>query len=117
MFLLLTSVFLTSDTRWLPLGWLKFAFWLSAVSQKQNKTKQKDNKISCPPVFSEKKKKKKKSPREVQAWKHLRTFGTTGNIQRKMLPLFLRPLPASPVPPQLLTDIEFGSRELEKGQR
>lgn len=63
MFLLLTSVFLTSDTRWLPLGWLKFAFWLSAVSQKQNKTKQKNNKISCPPVFAEKKK-KKKNPRE-----------------------------------------------------
>lgn len=79
----------------------------------QSETKQKKK---CPLVFA-KKRKKKKALRDLQAWKHLRTLGTTGNIQRKMFPLFLRPLPASPVPPQLLTDAEFGSRELEKGQR
>lgn len=59
----------------------------------------------------------KKPLQDLQAWKHSRTLGTTGNIQRKMFPLFLRPLPAYQVPTRLLTDTEFGSRELEKGQR
>lgn len=62
-----------------------------------------------------------KALRDLEAWKRLRTLRTTGNIQRKMFPLCLNTHththPASPSPSQLLTGSEFGTRELEKGQR